>query len=102
MSLDIVDGSRIIYNDVSYRFRERRGEHLDWVSERTRDLVTFTDSELLERTSDGTIIFHEPGIRYDSETHLEVAGDPNQMAATVCWVWRRARIPLIRWVEKTA
>jgi len=78
MKLDIVDGCRIIYNGINYRFRERRNDQLDWVSEQTRDLVTFTDLELLEHTSDGTVILQEPGIRYDNETHLEIAGDPDR------------------------
>ncbi len=78
MKLDIIDGCQIIYKGQRYRFRDRRNEHLDWVCERTKELATFTDLELHELTSDGSCILQFPGIRYDSETHLEIAGDPTR------------------------
>lgn len=78
MKLDIVHGCRIIYNGESYSFRERRNEQLDWVCERTKELETFTDLELLELTSNGACILQYPGRRYDSETHLEIVGDPDR------------------------
>lgn len=78
MKIDIKDGWRLIYNGVSFSFRERRNSQLDWVSEDTRELITFTDLELHEHTSSGTIILQEPGFRYDSQTHLEIVGDPDR------------------------
>lgn len=78
MKIDVTDGWRLIFNGVSFRFRERRNDHLDWVSDQTRDLLTFTDLELHEHTSNGTVILQEPGYSYDSQTHLEIVGDPDR------------------------
>ncbi len=91
MRVDVTNGSRIIFNGTEYKFRERRNNQLDWVSEHTRDLVTLSDSELLEGTSDGTIILQEPGVRYDSETHLEVAGNPDRKDGSHSESGRRLR-----------
>lgn len=78
MNLDVVDGCEVILNGKSYRFRERRGDQLDWVCERTKELETFTDLELLDHISEGTCILKYPDRRYDRETHLEILGDPDR------------------------